>query len=420
MGALGLFLWIILGVVLQAGLFLAISFWRHWQTYSRLVQGQAGGAVPVPEDVPTLQPGSAWPGYRPFKVTRRVTEEAAGQVCSFHLEPQDGQALPLFRPGQFLTFRVEVPTADGSGSEQLTRCYSLSHAPRADFHRVSIRRVPSPPGSDLPPGRVSAYFHDRVAVGATLHVRAPSGHFYLEADDSPIVLVAGGIGITPILSMLEWCLGHQPGREVWCFYGARNGSEAAFAAELRALAAGQPRLHLRLCFSNPLPGDRPGEDFHHQGRVDVRLFRLEMPLKPYHYYICGPSAMMADLVSGLADWGVPDARIHFEAFGPASIKGTQPAASVPDVATAAGELTVTFTRSGRQARWSAAAGSLLEFAEAQGIAVDSGCRAGGCGACQTTIQAGEVAYRQAPDHDPEPGTCLLCVCTPKSDLSLEA
>jgi hypothetical protein len=84
------------------------------------------------------------------------------------------------------------------------------------------------------------------------------------------------------------------------------------------------------------------------------------------------------------------------------------------------DLVVTFAKSGRQLPWQADAGSLLEFAERHGVTVNSGCRAGGCGTCQTTILAGEVAYRQAPDFDPEPGSCLLCMCLPKTGVTLEA
>jgi ferredoxin len=148
------------------------------------------------------------------------------------------------------------------------------------------------------------------------------------------------------------------------------------------------------------------------------VLRMQLPIKPYHFYICGPSPMMEALVPALEDWGVPDARIHFEAFGPASVKRRGAAA-----ATVAGEssgITVSFARTGKTLNWQPASGSLLEFAEANGITVDSGCRAGSCGSCQTTIQAGEVAYREAPDFDPEPGSCLLCVCTPKSNVTLEA
>jgi ferredoxin len=132
---------------------------------------------------------------------------------------------------------------------------------------------------------------------------------------------------------------------------------------------------------------------------------------------------MECLLPALADWGVPDAHIHFEAFGPASIKRIQAASSAVDMSqkvAAATGIVVTFARSARQLAWQPAAGSLLEFAEANGVAVNSGCRAGGCGSCQTAIRTGEVTYLQPPDFDPELGTCLLCVSTPKSSVTLEA
>jgi ferredoxin len=133
--------------------------------------------------------------------------------------------------------------------------------------------------------------------------------------------------------------------------------------------------------------------------------------------------MLQSLVPALEDWGVPDGRIHFEAFGPASIprrksaNGAKAAAHGDDQSEA---VLVTFAKSGKQEAWTPGMGSLLEFAEGHGIAVSSGCRAGGCGSCQTSIRTGEVAYTQAPDFDPEPGSCLLCVCTPKTAVTLEA
>lgn len=422
MTSLGLLVWILLGIALQVGLFLGISFWQHWRSYSRLKQGQpeadeSVSAVSLPE-----KKAAGWTGFRTFKVARRVVEDAAQQICSFYLEPEDHQPLPSFKPGQFLTFRLDVPKADGSGSEQITRCYSLSDIHHADHYRVTIKREPPAPRSDHPPGRSSNFFHDLVPVGTSLQVRAPSGRFHLDPGSSPVVLIAGGIGITPMLSMLDWCQAHQPEREVWFFYGVRNSREAAFAAHLNAIAAANKNVHLRLCFSDPLPQDRPGETFHHRGRVDVNLFRIELPLKPYHYYICGPAPMMETLVPALEDWGVPDSHIHFEAFGPASIKRIKSKAIAAESAAAAtgSDLTVTFAKSGKQVVWSPQSGNLLEFAESQGIAIDSGCRAGGCGTCQTKIRSGEVAYRQSPDFDPEPGTCLMCVCIPKTHVTLEA
>lgn len=422
MTSFSLLLWIVIGIALQIGLFLGISFWQHWQSYSRLKQGQPEADESIPAVSLPKTEVAGWPGFRPFKVARRVIEDAAEQICSFHLQPEDEQTLPSYKPGQFLTFHLDVPKADGSGTEQITRCYSLSDAPQSDHYRVSIKRVAPPPKSDHPPGRSSNFFHDHIPVGTTLQVRAPSGHFTLEPGSSPVVLIAGGIGITPMLSMLNWCQANQPEREVWFFYGVRNGKETAFASHLNSVAAANPNVHLRLCFSDPSPEDQLGRDFHHHGRVDVNLLRMELPLKPYHYYICGPTPMMETLVPALDDWGVPDSHIHFEAFGPASIKRhrQETAAAESGIADPVGDITVIFAKSGKQARWSTQAGSLLEFAESQGIAIDSGCRAGGCGTCQTAIRSGEVSYRQSPDYDPEPGTCLMCVCTPRTHVTLEA
>ncbi len=423
MTSLHLLLWIVSGIVLQVAIYLGIGFWRHWQEYQALRSCAVEFNLPVKAPLPTAASELAtasWPGFRTFRVERKVTEDVAQSVCSFYLVPKDGQALPTFLPGQFLTFRLELPTT--GGTEQIIRCYSLSDAPRPDSYRVSIKRVLPAEGTQLPAGRSSSFFHDQVAVGSLLQVRAPAGHFHIERSDTPVVLIGGGIGITPMLSMLNWCLTEQPGREVWLFYGVRDGSELVMRSHLETLAAAHPNFHLRFCFSKPLPEESTGRDYHHAGRIDLALLRMELAFKPYHFYICGPAPLMESLVPALDDWGVPDAHIHFEAFGPASVVRKQAATSAalrPQSEEEDAGIVVTFAQSGKQFPWQPTAGSLLAFAEANGIAVDSGCRAGGCGTCQTTIRAGEVAYRQPPDYDPDPGTCLLCVCAPKTSVTLE-
>lgn len=425
MTSLSLLLWIAAGISLQVVLWLGIGFWQHWGEYQALRAGLGtdAGATLSPATSTSLASEqaavAAWSGFRTFRVDRKVIEDGAQSIASFYLVPEDKSPLPAFLPGQFLTFRLDVPAPDGTAA-QIVRCYSLSDAPSAASYRVSIKRVPAPVGSSFPPGRSSNHFHDHVQVGSLLQVRAPGGHFYLDRGDAPVVLVGGGIGITPVLSMLNWCLAEQPGREVWLFYGVRNSSEVIQQSHLLALAAAHPNFRLRLCFSNPLPGDQPGKDFHHHGRVDVALFRAELSLKPYHFYICGPTPLMESLVAGLQTWGVPDSRIHYEAFGPASIKPASGAAAVEPGAAAHSDIVVTFAKSGKQLPWNPGMASLLDFAETHGVRVDSGCRTGSCGSCQTTIRSGEVAYGHPPDYDPDPGSCLLCSCTPKSSVILEA
>lgn len=412
-----------MGIVIQLTIYLCIVFWRHWQNYQTLRVNAADLNLPLQQPMPASEEiPTAWAGWRNFRVERKVFEDAAHTICSFYLVPEDGLALPPFHPGQFLTFCLEIPD-DHGGNESIIRCYSLSDSPRPDCYRVSIKRAPAPSGSDFPPGRASGFFHEQVGIGSSLKVRAPAGHFYLDHGNHPVVLIGGGIGITPMLSMLSWSLKEHPEREIWLFYGVRQAQELIMKAQLLALAAAHSNFHLHICCSNPQANEVSGRDYQHHGRIDLALLRQKLALKPYHFYICGPTPLMETLVPALDDWGVPNSHIHFEAFGPASIKRRKGDATdhlIPASDLESSGIVVNFARSGKQIAWQPGAGNLLEFAEANGISVDSGCRAGGCGACQTTIQAGEVAYSQAPDFDPEPGNCLLCVCAPKTSLTLEA
>jgi uncharacterized protein len=364
----------------------------------------------------------AWAGWREFRVTQRSFEDAAQSQCSFVLQPVDGQPLPDFKPGQFLTFSLDLTAADvdgGTGPQSITRCYSLSGPPDASHYRVTIKRVPAPVDHpEAAPGRSSTHFHDHVQIGHVLRVRAPAGHFFIDPDPSvPVVLIGGGIGITPMMSMLRWCLARQPQRTVYLYYGLRNSRDHAFKAWLEDAAAAHPSLHLHIVYSRPAESDVQGRDHQHQGHVDVDLLRRTLPPGRHAFYVCGPPAMMDTLVPALAAWGVPVADLHFEAFGPASVKlPGAPDAGVPDV----GDVDVRFQRSGRTLSWNGQDASLLDFAERHGIAVESGCRSGGCGSCETRLLEGSVHYDHAPDHDVAPGHCLLCVGRPASALVLEA
>ncbi len=424
MTSLHLLLWIVGAILLQLSIYLAIGFWRHWQNYDALRTTVIEGGLPVKFNNESVEPepaAAAWTGWRAFKVTHKVLENATHDICSFHLAPQDGQALPAFMPGQYLTFRLDIPLAEG-GTESVTRCYSLSDGPRPNGYRVSIKRAPAPLNTVHPPGRSSNFFHDQVALGSVLQVRAPAGHFYIDHSDAPVVLLGGGIGITPMLSMVNWCFAEKPEREVWLFYGARFEQELMAQAHLEALADMHPNFHLHFCFSDTNKDAALSSPYQRHGRVDIDLLRRLLPLKPYHFYLCGPTPMLESLVPALEDWGVPDARIHFEAFGPASVKRKSASGKTTTPSPeqdADTSVRVTFAKSGKQVSWQPGSGNLLSFAEAHGIAVDSGCRAGSCGSCQTSIRHGEVSYREAPDFDPDAGTCLMCVCTPKTPLTLE-
>jgi len=429
MSAFILLMGIAAALLLQLAVFAGLGFWRKWRAYQALRGVAAAQGMPVDAlaEVDAAAPApAAWTGYRNFRVARKVLEDSSGQVCSFYLAPQDKAPLPAFLPGQFLNLALDIP-GPGGASRPVVRCYSLSDAPQPAHYRISVKRVAAPGSSALAPGLASHYLHDHVAVGDVLRVRAPGGHFCLGAGDAPVVLIGGGIGITPMVSMLNGCLQQHAGRELWLFYGVRHSDEVAMPAYLRAMAEQHPNLHVYLCLSEPqakTAGDaaahQSGAVHYHHGRVDIALLRRLLPLKPYHFYVCGPTAMLQSLVPALEDWGVPEERIHFEAFGPASIRRNT---SAPTLHAGGGDgpaPMVRFAKSGKQVAWDATMGTLLDLAQAHGVAVNSGCRAGSCGSCQTAIASGEVRYLSTPDFDPEPGTCLLCVCAPHTDVTLEA
>ncbi len=358
---------------------------------------------------------AAWSGFRKFRVEGKVLE--AESCCSFYLAPHDGRPLPAYLPGQYLTFRLQIP----GQLREVTRCYSLSDSPEhQDYYRVTIKRIPPPPKTtDVPPGLVSSHFHDRLQVGDIVDVRAPSGHFHLDVNSrTPVVLVGGGIGVTPALSMLNYLIAAPGKRDVWFFYGVRNGREHVLKDYLRELGEQNPQVHLAICYSDPLPGEEPVRDYTFGERVSVDLFKRVLQVNNFEFYVCGPPPMMESLTKGLSEWGVPEERIHFEAFGPASVKRVaKPEAT--QMAESNG-VKVSFMREGKTVPWSSATGSLLELAEVHGIRIDSGCRAGSCGTCVTAIRDGQVDYPSGkPDFDIEKGSCLACVAVPKSDLKLD-
>ncbi|OEJ69285.1 2Fe-2S iron-sulfur cluster-binding protein [Magnetovibrio blakemorei] len=425
-----LLIYITIAFVLQVAIFGAVAFRRHWGIYQDMrhrmvgfdtdIIGEADLSRPELDHPPSQE--AHWKGFRNFRVSKKIFEDRNKNVCSFYLMPTDDEPLADFQPGQFLTFQLNIDDPSGEGRKPIVRCYSLSESPGHDHYRISVKRVPAPAGStDLPPGLSSNHLHDHVQEGDVLAVRAPGGHFFLQPGNGPIVLIGGGIGITPMISMLNAALSTGSKREMWLFYGVRNSTEHVMKDHLAALARDHDNFRLHVCYSSPQPGDVEGVDYHHRGHVDLTLLRQTLSLKPYQFYICGPSAMMEALVPALYDWGVPKQNVFYEAFGPASLIKSQPQDTLsPHEITSSLPVSVTFAKSGKTVTWDGSSASLLEFAEDNGIEVASGCRAGGCGSCQVSIDEGEVEYPQPPDFDPDLGCCLMCVSRPTRNLTLQA
>jgi ferredoxin-NADP reductase len=397
MTALALLGYIAVAIGVQILLAIGVAVWRR----------KTAGVAPLAQTAPSK---AAWPGLRGFRVIRRVYEDAAQTQCSFTLAPLDEIALPPFQPGQFLTLSLAVDGADAPA--RVVRCYSLSDIPDPARFRITVKRAVTP---GQPAGIASGWLLDQAQVGTVLPVRAPSGQFVCSRDDSaPPVFIAGGIGITPILSMLKAALAEQPDLEAHLFYGVRNGQDHAFKGALGQLARAHPGFDLHVVYADPAAEDVLGQDYDQTGFISLDLLKQTLPHGRHAFYLCGPDPMMKALVPALLGWGVTAADIHRESFGP------QTAAPVPRRAAPGPALAIGFRRSGRTLGWLAQDANLLDFAERHLIAIDAGCRSGSCGTCETRLISGRVAYATKPDFGFSPGHCLPCVGTPATDLELDA
>ncbi len=356
-----------------------------------------------------------WSGFRKFQVIDKVME--TDDICSFYLAPHDGKPLPPFEPGQYLTFQVHP----AGQPKAVTRCYSLSDSPNhPDRFRVSVKKVPAPRDEpSAPPGLVSNYFHNSLKVDDIIDVKAPSGHFHIDQNkQTPVVLLGSGVGITPVLSILNSIAESDSKRETWFFLGIKNRSEHMMKEHLEAIAKQHENIEVKICYSRPGEGEVEGEDYHYGERVSADLLSRVLPSSNYDYYLCGPPPMIKSLRTDLEAWGVPKKKIHFEAFGPATVKKNT--SEKPATTAKTSEIKVTFSRTVKTMSWNPEVSSLLDFAEANGIPMESGCRAGNCGTCLVAIKSGEVTYVGEPGADPEEGSCLACISVPKKDLTIDA
>ncbi|BCL77306.1 hypothetical protein JHS3_30420 [Jeongeupia sp. HS-3] len=341
--------------------------------------------------------------YRPLRVVRKVRESET--ITSFYLQPADDLGVVPHQSGQFLPIRIDVP-----GLGALTRTYTLSQAADGNAYRISVKRE----------GQVSQRLHDTLQEGDLLEAQAPRGGFTLDAASArPVVLLSGGVGITPMLAMLDTLAPAQGvrfrPRPVWFIHAARNGREHAFAAQLRERAALHETLRLHVRYSQLDERDRPGVDYDSAGRIDADLLRSLLPLDDYDVYLCGPDAFMRQVYWALRGLGVARSRIHYEFFAQGEPLERDAAEAAPPVPTTAQP--VRFAKSGISAEWQPGQ-TLLELAEASGLEPAYSCRAGLCGSCSTAIGDGAVCYPKPPSQQPRNGEALICCAVPAGPVVL--
>jgi uncharacterized protein len=356
-----------------------------------------------------LQAEALRDSWRHLQVTR--IEDESSQIRSFYLAPSDGAGLPLFQAGQHLPIRLQLP---GSAAP-LIRTYSLSSAPSDNFFRISVKRD----------GAVSKHLHEHLQVGDVLEARAPQGRFVVDASEPrPLVLLAAGVGVTPLLSMLREVLYQgkrlRHTRPTYFVQSARSLAELPFKAELEQLTGtADDAVQVLRLLSQPATDAREGQGFELAGRIDIKLLKALLPFDDFDFYLCGPSAFTQDLYDGLRALRISDERIHAETFGPSSLRrqldNPAPVVEQPPAATA--PVPVLFARSAKEARWTPGSGSLLELAEGRGLNPEFSCRGGSCGTCKTKLVSGQVHYPIPPAELPAAGEVLICCAVPAASSS---
>lgn len=356
-----------------------------------------------------MEPGASFMRLRVIDVQRE-----SAVIKSFVLEAADGALLPAFLPGQF----VQVRVADAHG-QIWTRHYSLSGDPAERTRwRISVKHQLAPPDrGELPEGRVSSHLHAHIEAGATLDIAGPAGAFVLDEDsDRPVVLLSGGVGVTPMLSMLHR-LSSASRRRVYFIHACENGHVHAFRDEVARLQASREDVVTHICYRRPDAIDVSTQRFNSHGLIAKETLQRLLPLDDYDVYLCGPTPFMQANWRLLRSLGIDKARIRHEFFGPASVLGQDDIDEQP-VALLVTAPAVCFMPSGKTVAWDPSCHSLLEFAERAGLEPPFSCRAGLCGSCASELVDGTVEYIEPPLDEPRDGEVLLCCARPSSAVTI--
>lgn len=306
-----------------------------------------------------------------------------------------------FEAGQFVTVKVRV---DG---KEYARCYSISSAPDVrGYLEISVKRL----------GVVSNALHAAIRPGASLTIRRPAGAFkYPSGDDRPIVLLAGGIGITPLMSILRHAIATEPTRPVTLLYGVHAEADFAFRDELAAAARRHPQLRVQLAAAT---GSVHASIY--PGRIDESLLRAAVPdLTHSIAYLCGPKPMIDAMKALLSGLGVPARQVRHEIFNAAEAASAGVAHAERPASRRRAEHRMTCARS--KADVVIVDGqTLLEAAEEGGVAIQSLCRAGVCGTCRIQVIDGDIDCRSATldAADRSQGFVLACVTTTRTDCTV--
>lgn len=368
---------------------------------------------PVSEQWPGLAATGTWnearlaarkkDGYRHFRIASKIKE--SDNITSFCLTPADGSPVDTHRAGQFLPIRLR------KNGEIFQRSYTISQGPNGKNYRLTVKREDH--------GVVSRLLHDHYETGDIIEVGSPAGDFVLDDGIQPIVMLSGGVGITPMMAMLDGQIAAlkkgAPQRLVYFVHAAHNSASQAFHRELRAMAHKYDWLRLFTVYSAPGPEDNLGDTNSTEGRLSVDALARLLPFGGYQFYLCGPESFMRSLYAGLREIGVDRSHIHYEFFGAGELGEPNEPAKLSPAAVLPESALIAFTSSGIEAEWTNQSGTLLEAAEAAGLKPSYNCRSGKCGSCTTRLISGSVHYPRQPAITPADGEVLICCAVPATE-----
>lgn len=380
--------------------------WRG--SFEALLQSKATGNAGL---APEASAHAAQSGFRSLAVT--AIDQESEDVRSLTMQSRNGEALPEALPGQYVVLRLQP----GTGSPTIFRSYSLSGPISSERYRISVKIEPN--------GLAGTYLHEHVRVGDALDVSSPRGSFVLQSGEGPVVLLSAGIGATPVLAMLRSLASARSDRRVVWIHAARDREHHPFATEVRQVVSELTNGRSYVCYSEPGPGDKIGEDFDASGHLSRSIFDAIGFPHDADVYICGPNRFMTEMKDMLSELGVAPAKMHVELFNGSEaitpgVVGGKVHAPHPPVEDANTGPLISFARSGISAHWNANGyRSILEMAEACDVPTRWSCRTGVCHTCECGLVSGEVAYDPEPLDRPAEGNLLVCCSRPVRDVVVD-
>lgn len=339
--------------------------------------------------------------YRDFIIKKIVRE--SNTIKSFYLVPKSGKEASSYLPGQFISVLVSVDSQE----QPIARNYTLSDRPGLGYYRITVKKETS--------GLVSTHLFNKVGVGDTIKVSNPMGNFFLNLNsDDPVLLLSGGVGITPMMSMLEYLAATQNNRKVFFLHSSTNKEVQPMAKRIHEIKFQNPNYFINIHHTRPLGSETKGNEYDNEGVITLEFLKKNIDPQNLTCYLCGPYQFMDSMFRHLIDLGVPSSNINYEFFG--DTKKIGPSKNKIDENIPSYK--VLFSKSNITALWKQDTRTILELAESLGIAVQNNCRMGTCATCETQLLNGTINYNPEPFIEAQEGHIYICCSQPVSDIDL--